>query len=67
VASEEHREEVFQLVKGSPQPELGTTGLAERTGLSEADVGAVVDELVAEGRLRREGDRLIAVEATGRD
>ncbi len=67
MASQEHRDEVVQLVKGSPQPELSTTGLAERTGLSEDEMRALVDELVAEGRLRREGDRLIAVEATGRD
>jgi DNA-binding IclR family transcriptional regulator len=59
---DEHREEIVELVKGSPQPELSMTGLAERTGLSEADTRRLVDGLVAEGRLRREGDRLIAVE-----
>jgi DNA-binding IclR family transcriptional regulator len=59
---DEHREEIVQLIKGSPQPELSMTGLAERTGLSEADTRRLVDGLVAEGRLRREGDRLIAVE-----
>jgi DNA-binding IclR family transcriptional regulator len=61
--SDEHREEIVQLVKGSPQPELSITGLAERTGLSEAETRAVVDALVREGRLREEGDRLIAVES----
>jgi DNA-binding IclR family transcriptional regulator len=59
---DEHREEIVQLIKGSPQPELSMTGLAERTGLSEADTRRLVDGLVAEGRLRREGDRPIAVE-----
>ena len=61
--SDEHREEIVQLVKGSPQPELSITGLAERTGLSEADMRAHVDALVQAGRLRQEGDRLIAVES----
>ncbi len=60
--SEEHREEIVQLIEGSPQPELSITGLAERTGLSEADTRAHVDALIAAGRLRAEGDRLIAVE-----
>jgi DNA-binding IclR family transcriptional regulator len=58
----EHRDEIVQLVKGSPQPELSLTGLSERTGLGEADTRRLVDALVAEGRLRREGERLIAVE-----
>ena len=60
--SDEHRDEIVQLVKGSPQPELSIGGLAERTGLSEAETRAHVDALVETGRLRREGDRLIAVE-----
>ena len=60
--SDEHREEIVQLIKGAPQPELSITGLAERTGLSEAETRAHVDALIAEGRLRAEGERLIAVE-----
>jgi DNA-binding IclR family transcriptional regulator len=61
--SDEHREEIVQLVKGSPQPELSISGLAERTGLGEAETRALVDALVREGRLREEGGRLIAVES----
>ena len=59
---QEHRDEIVQLVKGSPQPELSIGGLAERIDRDEAHTQGLVDALVAEGRLRREGDRLIAVE-----
>ena len=59
---DEHRAELLRLVKGSPQPELGVNALAQRMGISEGDTQALIDALVAEGRLRRDGDRLLVVE-----
>jgi DNA-binding IclR family transcriptional regulator len=58
----EHRDELLRLIKGSPQPQLGTSGIAERLGVSDEEVDATLDELVAQGHLTRDGDRLIVVE-----
>jgi DNA-binding IclR family transcriptional regulator len=57
---EEHRAEIVRLVKGAPW--VGITALAERTGLEVGDTRRIVDDLLADGTLRREGDRLIVVE-----
>ncbi|HWT24029.1 MAG TPA: hypothetical protein VN213_11035 [Solirubrobacteraceae bacterium] len=56
------RDELLRLVKASPQPELGVESMAQRIGIPLEDAEALVDELVGEGRLRRDGDRLLAVE-----
>ena len=61
-ADAEHRAEILRLIKGSPQPPLGLTGLAERTGLSEEQTRELVEALVRDGALREEGERLIVVE-----
>jgi DNA-binding IclR family transcriptional regulator len=58
----EHRAELLRLVKGSPQPQVWISGFAERMGVSDAEAAAMVDELLAEGALRRDGERLIVVE-----
>jgi DNA-binding IclR family transcriptional regulator len=59
---EEARAEILQLIRGSPQPGVGIEGLAERTGLRFEEARDLVDELVAEGRLLRDGEQLVAVE-----
>ena len=59
---DEYRAELLRLVKGSPQPGVGVQGLAERMGLSEAETRALIADLIAEGRLQRDGERLLVVE-----
>ena len=56
------RDELLRLVKGSPQPELGVETMARRIGIPLEEAEALVGELVGEGSLRRDGDRLVAVE-----
>jgi DNA-binding MarR family transcriptional regulator len=58
----EHLEEIVQIVKGSPQPEVSASGIADQIGVDEARAGALIDELVRQGRLTRDGERLIAIE-----
>jgi DNA-binding IclR family transcriptional regulator len=65
VSDQEHRAELLQLVAGSPQPEVGIDGIAEQIGLSRERTNELVDQLIAEGRLRRDEDRLIVVEPPG--
>ncbi|MDP9378072.1 MAG: hypothetical protein M3P40_10980 [Actinomycetota bacterium] len=56
------RDELIRLIKGTPQPEVSTQSMAERMGASESETAALIEQLVSEGRLQREGDRLIVVE-----
>jgi len=67
MTDEEHRAELLQLIKGTPQPEVGIDGFADQMGLSRERTTELVDELIAEGRLRRDDDedRLIVVEPPG--
>ena len=66
MTDEEHRAELLQLIKGTPQPEVGIDGFADQMGLSRERTTELVDELIAEGRLRRDDeDRLIVVEPSG--
>jgi DNA-binding IclR family transcriptional regulator len=58
----EHLEEIVQIVKGSPQPEVSVSGIADQIGVDEAQAHALIDELVRQGRLTRDGERLIAIE-----
>jgi hypothetical protein len=62
VASAEHERELLRLIKGSPQPEVGVQGLAERMGCSIPETQALIDELLKTGRLVREGDRIVVAE-----
>ena len=55
-------DELLRLLKGSPQPELNVQALAQRTGASIAETESALERLESEGRLRRDGDRLIVVE-----
>ena len=59
---DEHPKELLRLIKGSPQPELSLQSLAERIGISEPETQAMIDSLVRQGRLVRDGDRLLVVE-----
>jgi DNA-binding IclR family transcriptional regulator len=67
MTDEEHRAELLQLIKGTPQPEVGIDGFADQMGLSRERTSELIDELIAEGRLRRDDDedRLIVVEPPG--
>ncbi len=55
-------DELLRLLKGSPQPELNVQALAQRTGTSISETESALERLESEGRVRRDGDRLIVVE-----
>ena len=59
---DEHDRELLRLVKGTPQPEPSIAELARLIGEDEDRARRRVERLVAEGRLRREGSRLVAVD-----
>jgi len=61
-APDEHPRELLRLIKGSPQPELSVQSLAERIGIPEGEAEAMIEDLIRQGRLVREGDRLLVVE-----
>jgi len=61
-AADEHPRELLRLIKGSPQPELSVQSLAERIGIPEGEAEAMIEDLIRQGRLVREGDRLLVVE-----
>jgi Mn-dependent DtxR family transcriptional regulator len=60
--NQEHRDELIQLIKGAPQPEVDVATIARRMGVGEDEAQSMVDELVREGSLEVDGDRLIVVE-----
>lgn len=66
---QERRDELLRLLKGAPTPEVSTETAARRIGIAPDEAERLVTELEAEGRLRREGERLIVVEpaASGSD
>ncbi|MBB4665177.1 hypothetical protein [Conexibacter arvalis] len=59
---DEHDRELLRLVKGTPQPEPSIAELARLIGEDENRTRERVERLVAGGRMRREGARLIAVD-----
>ena len=58
----EIREELLQLVRGAPQPGVDLDGMAAHIGVTRERLEREVDELVQQGRLRRQDERLIVVE-----
>ena len=60
--NQEHRDELIQLVKGSPQPEVDVPTIARRMGVGEDEAQSMVAELVRDGTLEVDADRLIFVE-----
>lgn len=58
----EHVAELLRLVKGSPQPEISVHEIARRMGVPAAYAEELVEQLVREGRLLRDADRLVVVE-----
>lgn len=58
----EIREELLQLVRGAPQPGVDLDGMADQIGVTRERLEREVDELVRQGRLRRQDERLIVVE-----
>jgi DNA-binding IclR family transcriptional regulator len=59
-SDDEHRREILQLIEGAPP--LSVDSLAERSGLDTGEARRLIDAMIADGTLRQEGDRLIAVE-----
>jgi predicted transcriptional regulator len=58
----EHDREVLRLIKGSPEPQPSAAELARLVGEDERTMRARLERLIAEGRLQRDGTRLIAVD-----
>jgi DNA-binding IclR family transcriptional regulator len=61
----DHKQELMQLIEGSPNPPLMLGGMAEAIGISYDEAEGLLDELVREGRVRMDGERPIAVEPSG--
>jgi hypothetical protein len=57
---EEWREEIVRLIAGSPS-EVSLSEIAREIGAKPGQVEAVVDDLIARGRLVRDGERLVVV------
>ena len=60
----EQTEELLQLIEGSPEG-MGVDGWAEQIGNTPSQVRALIDRLIADGRLVRDGERLVVVERRG--
>ena len=58
----DHKEEMLQLIKGSPNPPLMVGGMAEEIGISFEEAEQLLAELVREGRVEMDGERPIAIE-----
>jgi DNA-binding IclR family transcriptional regulator len=58
----EHVAEMLRLIKGSPQPEVSVPEIGRRMGVSAREAEELAEELVRQGRLLRDGDRLVVVE-----
>ncbi|MFL5827530.1 MAG: hypothetical protein ACJ76V_13480 [Thermoleophilaceae bacterium] len=61
----DHKQELLQLIEGSPNPPLMLGGMAEAIGVSYDDAERLLGELIREGRVRMDGERPIAVEPSG--
>jgi DNA-binding IclR family transcriptional regulator len=61
-ADSEHVAELLRLIKGAPQPEVSVPEIARRMGIRAAEAEELVERLIHEGRLLRDGDRLVVVE-----
>jgi DNA-binding Lrp family transcriptional regulator len=59
---DEHEQKLIQLIEGSPA-ELSLAEFAREIGISVPEAQRIVDRLEREGRLRRDGARLIVVES----
>ena len=57
------QEELLQLIAGAPHPPLDLSGWAEELGITDRHAQALVETLIRRGRLRRDGERLIVVQA----
>jgi DNA-binding Lrp family transcriptional regulator len=57
---DDHRSELMRLLRGAPQLPAGS--MARELGITEAELHGLIEELEEQGRLRRDGERLILVE-----
>jgi DNA-binding IclR family transcriptional regulator len=55
----------MQLIEGSPQPDVSLSDMARQIGISDEDAERLVARLETAGKLRREGERLIAIGSDG--
>jgi DNA-binding IclR family transcriptional regulator len=60
VQEDDHRSELLRILRGAPQLPLGS--IAREIGISDAELRGLVEALESQGRLTRDGDRLIVVE-----
>jgi DNA-binding IclR family transcriptional regulator len=58
----DHRTEVIRIIEGTPQPEVTVAAIARQVGISEDEVHGILEGLERDGKLTRDGDRLIVVE-----
>jgi DNA-binding IclR family transcriptional regulator len=62
-ADREHRAELLQLIKGSPEPQLGPDAMAQRLGVTPGKLDELLGHLERSGHVvRHEDGRLIVVE-----
>jgi DNA-binding IclR family transcriptional regulator len=61
---DDHTEELLQLIRGSPQPDLTIGGMAEAIGIPEDDAQRLLDALVADGRVWIAEGRPVVAEET---
>jgi len=58
--TDDHRSELLRLLRGAPAMPPGS--LARELGISEAELHGLVEDLLDDGRIVREEDRLVVVE-----
>ena len=58
----DHRREALRIIKGSPHPDVSLAEIARQLGVSEDEARGLVDALERDGKLVRDGDRLVVVE-----
>jgi predicted transcriptional regulator len=56
----DHREEVLQIIQGSPEPTIAE--IAGQIGDTEDEVRGIIEGLERDGHIAREGERLIVIE-----
>jgi DNA-binding GntR family transcriptional regulator len=58
----EWTDETLRYLKGAPHENLSPASIAERIGVEEHVVRDIIEALLRDGLLVRDGDRLIVVE-----
>lgn len=58
---DDHRSELMRLLRGAPPMPAGS--IARELGVTEAELHGLIEQLEQQGRIRRDGERLILVES----